>query len=64
MSEEDWPDGHCYPHGSDSDLRKSRRAAGLCEWTASTCEGKLTKCEYCGYSYCEYHFVLHRRILD
>ncbi|MCK9591939.1 MAG: hypothetical protein M0Q91_08025 [Methanoregula sp.] len=53
--------GTCYPHGSDSHQRKERRAQGLCEWHAATCEGSLTVCPDCGYSYCEYHYPKHKR---
>ena len=51
----------CHEHGSDSKLRIDRRFAGLCEWYAKTCEGKIVKCSFCGYSYCEYHMELHLR---
>lgn len=59
--EEQYPGGHCMPHGSDSELREQRRLQGLCEWHARTCTGPTKKCPYCGYSYCEYHFHMHFR---
>ena len=59
--EETWPDGHCYEHGSDSDLRKERRKQGLCEWHNTMCRGEIKECEYCGYYYCEYHMSCHFR---
>lgn len=59
--EEQYPGGHCREHGSDSELRQQRREQCLCEWHARTCTGPLTKCPYCGYSYCEYHYPGHLR---
>lgn len=53
-------DKKCFPHGSESALRKSRRLQFLCEWHAKTCEGTIRICPHCGYNYCEYHMPLHR----
>jgi hypothetical protein len=45
----------CPDPGSNSELRKARRKQGLCEWHAATCQGEITKCPKCGFSYCDYH---------
>ena len=51
----------CYPHGSDSDLRRFRRSKGICEWGTGSCKTEPRRCPRCGYYFCKHHYNCHIR---
>jgi hypothetical protein len=42
-----------------SKTQKQRNLNGVCEYKATTCQGKLTVCNICNRLLCEYHRPRH-----
>ena len=49
----------CYGPSPNTELRRKRRAEGLCENTSSTCTKDMIICPVCGNRFCSYHIRHH-----